>query len=197
MSFMKVGRLFQVSLLQTALLLVSTLALAACGFHLRENVKLPASIQKLHIATGVGDFQRMLARSLELAGVEVKDESGTGIAELRVPVAAFSTDTLTAGGYSRITEYAVRYNVQFSVIDGFGNVVIPPQTIMMQREYSYDSTNTIGNTSEVTEIQRSLNEDMVQAILFRLQAATKHPTVPVSTSSAPTTTAPATASSAH
>ncbi len=107
------------------------------------------------------------------------------------------TDTLTAGGYSRITEYAVRYNVQFSVIDGVGNVVIPPQTIGMQREYSYDSTNTIGNTSEVTEIQRSLNEDMVQAILFRLQAAGKHPTVPASTSSTPKATAPAAASSAH
>ena len=192
MSFMKVGRPFQM-----ALLLVSTMVLVACGFHLRENVKLPASIQKVHIATGVGDFQRMLARSLGLAGVDVKDEGGTGIAELSVPVAAFSTDTLTAGGYSRITEYAVRYNVTFSVTDGAGNVVLPPQNISMQREYSYDATNTIGNASEVTEIQRSLNEDMVQAILFRLQAASKHPTVPAATSSTPATAAPAAASSAH
>jgi LPS-assembly lipoprotein len=129
----------------------------------------------------------------------VKDEGGPGIAELRVPVAQFSTDTLTAGGYARITEYAVRYNVQFSVIDGVGNVVIPPQTIGMQREYSYDATNTIGNASEVTEIQNSLNQDMVQAILFRLQAASKHPiAAPAATPSvAPAAAAPAAASSAH
>jgi hypothetical protein len=95
MSSMKVGHL-----LQRALLLVSAISLCACGFHLRENVKLPASIQKVHIVTGVGDFQRMLARALEVAGVDVKDEGGPGIAELRVPVAAFSTDTLTAGGYA-------------------------------------------------------------------------------------------------
>jgi LPS-assembly lipoprotein len=33
----------------------------------------------------------------------------------------------------------------------------------------------VGNASQVQEIQRSLNDDMVQAILFRLQAAGKHP----------------------
>lgn len=170
MSFMKVGRL-----LQCSLLLGSVVALAACGFHLRENVKLPASIQTVHLTvSGGGDFLRLLARELEVAGVTVKDEGGPGIAEVRVPVASFSTDTLTAGGYARITEYAVRLQVQFSVIDAVGNVVIPNQRIDMQREYSYDATNTIGNASEVTEIQRSLNQDMVQAILFRLQAASKH-----------------------
>ncbi len=192
MSSMKVGRL-----LQRALLLVLAMSLSACGFHLRENVKLPASIQKVHIATGVGDFQRMLARALEVAGVDVQDEGGPGIAELRVPVATFTTDTLTAGGYSRITEYAVHYQVQFSVMDASGNMVIPNQRIDMQREYSYDATNTIGNASQVTEIQRSLNEDMVQAILFRLQAASKHAAAPpVAAAPSASPTAPA-APSAH
>ena len=44
-----------------------------------------------------------------------------------------------------------------------------------QREFSYDATNTIGTTAQVQAIQDSLNDDMIQAILFRLQAATKHP----------------------
>jgi LPS-assembly lipoprotein len=55
-----------------------------------------------------------------------------------------------------------------------GNVLIPPQTINMSREYSYDASNTVGNASQVQQIQHSLNDDMVQAILFRLQAAGKH-----------------------
>ena len=169
MSFMKFGRL-----LQLPALLGCVVALAACGFHLRQNVKLPASIQTAHLTvSGGGDFQRLLARELEVGGVDIKDEGGPGIAEVRVPVAAFTTDTLTAGGYARITEYAVRFQVQFSVIDAVGNVIVPTQRIDMQREYSYDATNTIGNASQVTEIQRSLSQDMVQAILFRLQAVSK------------------------
>jgi len=187
MSFMKFGRLLRSRRLRLPALLGCIVTLAACGFHLRENVKLPASIHTMHLSvSGGGDFLRMLARQLEVGGVDVKDEGGAGIAEMRVPVASFTTDTLTAGGYARITEYAVRLQVQFSVIDGVGNVVIPNQRIDMQREYSYDATNTVGNASQMTEIQRSLNQDMVQAILFRLQAVSKQ-----------TTSAPAAASSTH
>jgi len=182
MSFMKARRLFQASLL-----LVTTFALSACGFHLRENASLPPQMQRVHLTvSGGGEFQRHLTRALETSGVTVEDNSGAGIAELRVPVAAFSTDTLSAGGYVRITEYAVRYQVQFDVADAEGRTLVPHQRIDMSREYSYDASNTVGNASQVQEIQRSLNDDMVQAILFRLQAASKHELA-----------APATASSAH
>lgn len=170
MSFMKAGRLFQ-----AALLLIPVLALTACGFHLRENAALPPSLQRIHLTvSGGGEFPRMLSRALETSGVTVEDNSGTGIAELRVPVAAFGSDSLTNGGYVRITEYSVHYQVQFDVTGPDGNLLIPLQHINMSREYSYDATNTVGNASQVQEIQHSLNDDMVQAILFRLQAAGKH-----------------------
>jgi LPS-assembly lipoprotein len=163
------------SLLQTSLLLASALALTACGFHLRQNAKLPPQMQRVHVTVNGGrDFQRHLERALETSNITVEDESGPGIAELHVPVAQFSTETLSAGGYVRITEYAVRYQVQFDVADSAGQVLVPNQRINMSREYSYDATNTVGNASQVEEIQRSLNDDMVQAILFRLEAATKN-----------------------
>ncbi len=182
MSFTNSGRLFQASLL-----LALACGLGACGFQLRKNASLPPQMQHVHLTiSGAGEFERHLARALETSGVSVEDKSGTGIAELRVPVAAFSSDTLSAGGYVRITEYAVRYHVQFDVLDGTGQVLVPNQRIDMSREYSYDASNTVGNASQVQEIQRSLNDDMVQAILFRLQAAGKQEV-----------TAPAAASSTH
>jgi len=170
MSFMKARRLFQASLL-----LISVLAMAACGFHLRESAALPPTLQRIHLnVAGGGEFPRMLSRALETSGVTVEDDSGPGIAELRVPTAAFGTDSLTNGGYVRITEYSVHYQVQFDVTGPDGKLLIPLQHINMSREYSYDATNTVGNASQVQEIQHSLNSDMVQAVLFRLQAAGKH-----------------------
>ncbi len=157
------------------LLLAAAFALAACGFHLRENARLPPSMQRVHITVnGSSTLQRHLARALQTSGATVEDAGGVGIAELRVPVAAFSSETVSAGGYSRISEFAVRYQVQFDVTDAAGQVLVPHQRIDMSREYSYDATNTVGNASQVQEIQRSLNDDMVQAILFRLQAASTH-----------------------
>jgi len=202
MSFMKAGRLFQVSLL-----LVSALALAACGFHLRQSAAVPSAMKRVHLTVsgGVGsDLQRALSRALQVSGVTIEDNGGPGIAELNVPTAAFGTETLTLGGYSLITEYAVRYQVRFEVVDPKGKTLVPMQAISMSREYSYDATQTIGNASEVQQIQGSLISDMVQAIMFRLQAANKRElAAPAagSTTAAPASdtpvAAPATTSSAR
>ena len=167
---MKTARLFQL-----ASLLATTLALSACGFHLRENANLPAQMQRMHITVnGGGELERRLTRALESADVTIVDATGPGIAELRVPVARFSTETLSAGGYVRITEYAVRYHVEFHVIDADGHSLLSRQRLDMSREFSSDASDTVGNESQVRELQRSLNDDMVQAMLFRLQAAGKH-----------------------
>lgn len=175
-----------------ATLIATSVLLSACGFHLRENANLPPQMQRVHVAVASGgEFQRMLTRALEVSGVTVEDESGPGIAELRVPTAAFSTDSLNNGGYVRITEYAVHYLVQFDVADSKGQVLIPLQRINMQREFSYDASNTVGTASQVQELQRSLNTDAVQAILFRLQAAAKHDLTPAHA----TSVAPASSSS--
>lgn len=167
-------------------LLVATLALSACGFHLRQTAALPTSMQRVHLSVnGGGELQRDLARALADSGVAVEDEGGPGIAELKVPVATFSTDTLSVSGGARVTEYTVRYQVRFEVDDANGQVLVPQQRIDMSRDFSYDATNTIGTDTQVEEIHRSLNDDMVQSILFRLQAAGRHsPTVPAAASSA-------------
>lgn len=165
-----VSRMFKATLM-----LVSALALTACGFHLRQSAALPAAMQRVHLTVNGGiDLQRDLARALEASGATVEEKPGPGVAELRVPLANFSTETLTVSGYARVTEYAVRYQVQFQLDDGAGQVLLPAQSVSMSREFSYDATNTIGTTAQVEEIQRSLNDDMVQAILFRLQALQKH-----------------------
>lgn len=167
--------------IQASLLLLVVLALGACGFHLRQNADLPASMQQVQLTVSSNSLQRQLARALESAGVTIEDNVGPGIAELKVPTAAFSTDTLTSGGYARISEYAIHYTVRFGVTDAGGQALVPLQTINMSREYSYDASNTVGNASQVEQIEKSLDNDMVQAIMFRLQAAGRHPAPAAST----------------
>ncbi|BFI95679.1 MAG: LPS assembly lipoprotein LptE [Rhodanobacter sp.] len=163
-------------MLRVALPIALALVLSACGFHLRRNVVLPPAMSHVHLAvSGGGDLERKLRRALQNADVVVEDNAGPGIAELSVPVAAFSTQSLTQGGYVRITEYGVHFHVEFNLAAADGTALLPPQHIDMQREYSYDSTDAVGNASQVQEIQASLVDDMVQAIMFRLEAAGRHP----------------------
>lgn len=159
----------------TSLLIAAALLLTGCGFHLRESVALPASMQRMHLKVNDrGDLQRNLARALRGSGVTVEDAPGAGIAELAVTQASFSTDRLSISGTARITEYSVQYVVKFHLTDAAGVMLLPEQTIQMSRDYSYDATNTIGDESQVEQIQRSLIDDTVQSILFRLRAAARH-----------------------
>lgn len=162
-------------MLRVVPLLAIAFALSACGFHLRRNAPLPASISRMHVVvSGNDELQRKLTRALQNADVTVEDNGGAGIAELRVPVATFQTQSLSQGGYVQITEYAVRMHTELDLADGEGKVVLPHQSIDLQHEYSYDSTDTIGNASQVTQIQDSLVDDTVQAVMFRLEAIGRH-----------------------
>ncbi|QNK00509.1 LPS assembly lipoprotein LptE [Dyella telluris] len=160
---------------KASLLLMSLLTLAACGFHLRQNVALPPAMERVHVVTSNINLQRGLERSLVASGVTVEDHAGVDVAELNIPVAAFSTETLSVSGAARVTEYTVRYQVQFDVHDGKGQPLVAHQRIDLQRNFSYDATNTIGTAAQVDAIQSALNDDMVTSILLRLQAAGRHP----------------------
>ncbi|HEY4292343.1 LPS assembly lipoprotein LptE [Luteibacter sp.] len=164
--------------LRIAALLSAVALLAGCGFHLRQTASLPPGMKKIHLTVSAGGrLERDLARALKNSDVTIVDEPAPDAAELSITSNAFRTDSLTVSGTARVTEYAVRYHVDFNAKAADGTVIIPSQAIDMSREFSYDATNTIGTASQTEELQRSLIGDMVQAILFRLQAAAEHPAV--------------------
>ena len=155
--------------------LLSVLALAACGFHLRGSAALPQGMQRVHLTVGGGgDFQRKLARALLASDVTLEDKSGPGIAELHVPAQNFTVQSLTINGAAQVTEFAVRFHVVFTATDPNGKLIAPSQSIDLQREYSYDASQPVGTQSQMEQIQDSLIDDAIQAVLFRLQAIAKN-----------------------
>ncbi|HUB91637.1 MAG TPA: LPS assembly lipoprotein LptE [Dyella sp.] len=155
--------------------LLPMLVLAACGFHLRGSAALPAGMQRVHLTVGGGgDFQRKLARALLASNVTLEDKAGPGIAELHVPAQNFTVQSLTINGAAQVTEFAVRLHVVFTATDPDGKVIVPAQSIDLQREYSYDASQPVGTQSQMEQIQGSLIDDAIQSMLFRLQAVAKN-----------------------
>ncbi|WP_333678140.1 LPS assembly lipoprotein LptE [Dyella sp.] len=155
--------------------LLPVLALAGCGFHLRGSAALPPGMQRVHLTVGgAGDFQRKLARALLASNVTLEDKSGPGIAELHVPAQNFTVQSLTINGAAQVTEFAVRFHVVFTATNPEGKVIVPDQAIDLQREFSYDASQPVGTQSQMEQIQGSLIDDAIQALLFRLQAVAKN-----------------------
>lgn len=155
--------------------LLPVLVLAGCGFHLRGSAALPPGMQRVHLTVGgAGDFQRKLARALLASNVTLEDKSGPGIAELHVPAQNFTVQSLTINGAAQVTEFAVRFHVVFTATNPEGKVIVPDQAIDLQREFSYDASQPVGTQSQMEQIQGSLIDDAIQALLFRLQAVAKN-----------------------
>ena len=158
-----------------ALIAMLILPLAACGFHLRREAQLPASMQRMHIeiADASSVLAKGLAKALPRSGVQVVDAAGADVAVMNISTNTLSTDVLSVGGNARATEYALRYHVEFSVDDSAGTAIVPKQTIELSRDFTFDASQALGVAAETDLLTRELQQDMVQAILRRLEARSK------------------------
>lgn len=155
-----------------AILLAAALALAGCGFHLREQAQLPDSLKRLRLE--IADPASLLARdlpdALERAGAAMETAAGPGIAVLRIPVSTLGPEALSVGATARVREYTMRYKVEVEAADANGAIVLPRQTIELTRDYTFDETQAVGVAAQEDELKKQLQRDMVQAILRRLAA---------------------------
>lgn len=155
----------------SAVLAIAVL-LGGCGFHLRREANLPASMQRLHIeiADRSAPLSRGLADAIRRSGVEIVPAAGPGIAVLKVPANRVSTEVLSVGGNARASEYTLRHHVEFEVRDAAGGVLMPLQMVDLTREFTFDASQALGVAAETDLLTKELERDMVQAILRRLEA---------------------------
>ena len=154
--------------------LVAALAavLAGCGFHLRKEADLPASMQRVHIeaADPASPLVRDLARALPRSGVQVATAVEPGVARMRIVANTVSTDVLSVSGSARANEYSLRHHVEFEVLDAAGTALLPKQVIELTREFTFDASQALGVAAEQDLLNQELQRDMVQAILRRIES---------------------------
>ena len=155
-----------------AVLALLAVLLAGCGFHMRKEVELPASMKKVHIVIGdpASPLAKDLAKALPRSGTEVVADAGPDVEIMNISANAFSTDVLSVSGGARANEYSLRYHVEFEVLNAAGTSLLPKQTIELSREFTFDSTQTLGLAAETDLLTQELERDMVQTILRRLEA---------------------------
>lgn len=156
------------------LALLLSFALTGCGFQLRQEVNLPANLMTLRVETvdTYSPLQRNLELALRRAGASIV-ESAAGSAVLRVFTSRLDRLPLSVGDTGRVQEYLLRYTVEFELIDSAGSVVLPRQTVELDRDYTFDTAQALGTPGEEELVRAELEREMVQTILRRVDAATR------------------------
>ena len=162
----------RVMLRSLALLLVCAL-LAACGFRLREEVRLPPELSTLRLAQVDmrSDFGRGLAAALRRAGVTLVEDAERPAATLRVGGLSERRTPLTVDAAGRAQEFELVLSAEISLLDAQGAVAVPPQSLELRRDYLFDTAAAQGISNEEELMRAELEREMVQAILRRIDAA--------------------------
>ena len=161
--------------LPVVLVLLMSLLLTACGFHLRGNAGM--SFDKLYLETANyrTPFIAELRRSLEASKVELVSSVEQADVVLNIVSEAPGKQILTLGGHGRVNEFRLTYQVSLRAYDREGRDWIPAEEMMQRRDYVFDDTRILAKEAEENLLYQSMRTDMVQQIVRRLSRAKPQP----------------------
>lgn len=157
------------------ILLLATLLLSACGFHLRNALMLPPDIGPLLVTAKNPDSALVLAvrRALERSGATMAADTATDVATLNLVGERWGNTPISVDERGRAQEFTLRYAVIFNVRRADGSDLVPQQAIEMARDYISVPTRSAGTEGERELLAKELRRDMVASILRRIDAVSR------------------------
>lgn len=158
------------SRLNGMLLLAAVLfGVSACGFHLREPVRLPESLQVISVQGGSIELRRELIGQLS-SSATVVDEQSQAQAVLQILSEKQSRRTLTTDSRGKVKEGELHYAVSFQVRDAQDNIRLEESQVSLIRDYLNDESVVLGQSNEAAVLLDEMKREAAQRIVQRLQA---------------------------
>jgi len=161
-----------------ALLLLTVLVLAACGFHMRgSNLKdIQFAFKSLYLkAPGETPFVSDLRRLLTANKVELTATSDKADLVLEVVSEQTTKQILSLSGSGRVQEYQLFYNVSLRAYDNQQNDWLPAEEIALSRILAYDDTQVLAKEQEEALLYKDMRSDAVGQAMRRLYRAKPQP----------------------
>ena len=157
-----------------ALLLLTALTLAACGFHLRgSNLKdIQFAFKTLYLkAPGETPFVADLRRILKANNIELTNAADQADLVLDVVSEQATKQILTLSGAGRVQEYQLFYRVLLRAYDNQQNDWLPAEEISLSRILPYDDAQVLAKEQEEAALYKDMRTDAVGQAVRRLNRA--------------------------
>ncbi len=156
------------------LLLLVTLSLTACGFHLRGSQlqDMAFAFKSLYLkAPAETLFVAELRAALNANKVAMTPTSESADLLLEVVSEQTNKNILSLSGSGRVQEYQLIYRVSLRAYDNKQVDWLPPEEIMLTRILSYDDAQILAKEQEETQLYRDMRTDAVGQAIRRLNRA--------------------------
>jgi LPS-assembly lipoprotein len=146
--------------------------LAGCGFQLRGAVELPPAYRAVHVRASDPLVGEPLKLYLEAGGARLA--ASPAEADLTLAVTREARDrrvTAVDPRTGKPREYELAYALTYEVAGRKGDAILPPETVRLVREYTFEADAVLAKGEEEAVIYADMREDAVQQILRQLRLA--------------------------
>jgi len=149
--------------------LLGSALLAGCGFHLQGDVKMPARLHTVYIATSdeLSPFATQLRGIFEDNGLVMAPRSKGADAVVRVAKDSYGRRVLSVSARNTPAEYEVYYVIDYS-IDLGGVEKVPTQHLEMTRNFSFDESLLLAKEHEEEIIRDAMARDLAGLVLRKV-----------------------------
>lgn len=151
--------------------LLMSLLLTACGFHLRGHAGMPFGTLYLDAANPGTPFITDLRQGLTANDVKLVNSAEQADVILNISAEIPDKQILSLGGSGRVNEFQLYYRVSLRAYDNQQRDWIAAEDMVIRRDYSYDDTQILAKEQEELLLYQSMRTDMVQQIIRRLSRA--------------------------
>jgi len=152
-------------------LLVSILLIQACGFKLRGNVAFNPELAPVYIKDQGGGVSRiaiLLRDTLVRQGIAVVDELSQANSVVYLSPERFARKVLTVNSTGQVQEYALTYEVGFSVNGKDNTELLAKTAVNVERVLRFDEAALSAKAAEASALQQSMLNDATQQVLRQM-----------------------------
>src|SRR5471032_2085223 len=157
-------------------LLALSLALSACGFHLRGeggHYTLPFPTMYVGLPTSSPlaiDLKRNIRANGGTTVVDTAKEADGVIEVLSDPEKTRTKTILSLNSNGRVRQYNLQYNIVFRVLDRQGKELLPATQIVLSRPIDFNETQLLAKEQEEALLYRDMQTDLVSQMMRRIAA---------------------------
>ncbi len=157
-------------------LLLVSLLLSGCGFHLRGGTELALGVNSVYVETqGASALKAEVTRQLQNAGVEVSSRPGGDSLRLTLSNEQYDRRVLSVDpSTGKVREYEVGLKARVSARDSHGKDLLKDQEVSQIRDFIFDENAVLGTYREESVLRKELTRDTAAQVLRLLQAASLH-----------------------
>jgi|GEM_PF-833401 LPS-assembly lipoprotein len=151
-------------------LLLLSLLLTACGFHLQGEKQLAQPLHRMYLQTPdpYGQLAHSLKQYLKISGVELVPAPTEAVAILNVMRDDTSQELVSVSGTQQTRQYNLKVSITFEITDAKGVTIIAPQTLTESRTITIQSNQVLGSSNEANLFYQQMRRNLAYSILNRL-----------------------------